>query len=62
MLGTRKASVSIAASMLQKAGMITYTRGKLIIGDKLKLEDAACDCYEVIQQQLTTWQGGSPVP
>src|SRR4029077_1848122 len=27
MLGARRSSVSVAASMLQKAGMITYTRG-----------------------------------
>ncbi len=56
MLGTRRASVSIAASVLQKAGMITYTRGNVTIVDKSKLEDAACDCYQIIQRQLKNWQ------
>lgn len=56
MLGTRRASVSIAASILQKAGMITYTRGNVTIVDKPKLEDAACECYEIIQRQLKNWQ------
>jgi CRP-like cAMP-binding protein len=56
MLGTRRASVSIAAGMLQKAGMIAYTRGNVTILDRPKLEDAACDCYEVIQKQLRAWK------
>jgi CRP-like cAMP-binding protein len=37
MLGTRRSSVSMAASILQKAGMITYTRGNVTIVDKPKL-------------------------
>jgi CRP-like cAMP-binding protein len=56
MLGTRRASVSIAASMLQKAGMITYTRGNVTIVDRPKLEEAACECYEIIQRQLKNWR------
>jgi CRP-like cAMP-binding protein len=55
MLGTRRASVTVAAGILQKAGMITYTRGNVTIVDRAKLEDAACDCYEVIQRQLKNW-------
>ena len=56
MLGARRASVSVAASMLQKAGMITYTRGNVTLVDKVKLKEAACDCYSIIQQQKNTWQ------
>jgi CRP-like cAMP-binding protein len=59
MLGTRRSSVSVAAGMLQKAGMITYTRGNVTIVDQAKLEDAACDCYEVIQRQLANWRDES---
>jgi CRP-like cAMP-binding protein len=59
MLGTRRSSVSVAASMLQKAGMITYTRGNVTIVDRAKLEDAACDCYEAIQRQLANWRAES---
>jgi CRP-like cAMP-binding protein len=55
MLGTRRSSVSVAASTLQKAGIITYTRGNVIISDRRRLEEAACDCYEVIQRQLQIW-------
>jgi CRP-like cAMP-binding protein len=56
MLGTRRSSVSVAASLLQKAGMITYTRGNVTILDKLKLTEAACDCYDAIQRQKANWQ------
>ncbi len=56
MLGTRRASVSVAASILQKAGMITYTRGNVTIVDKHKLAEAACDCYRVIHDQKSHWQ------
>jgi len=56
MLGTRRSSVSVAASILQKAGMITYTRGNVTIVDKPKLAEAACDCYKIIQAQKSNWQ------
>jgi len=55
MLGSRRASVSAAAGVLQKAGMITYTRGNVTILDRRKLEKAACDCYSIIQQQKKRW-------
>jgi CRP-like cAMP-binding protein len=56
MLGTRRSSVSVAASILQKAGMITYTRGNVTIVDEPKLAEAACDCYQIIQDQRSNWQ------
>ena len=56
MLGTRRSSVSMAANILQKAGMITYTRGNVTIVDKPKLTEAACDCYEIIQNHQVNWQ------
>jgi len=59
MLGARRASVSVAASALQKAGMISYTRGSVTIAERGRLEEAACDCYQIIQQQTSRWQGES---
>ncbi len=56
MLGTRRASVSVAAGILQNAGLISYTRGSVKILDREKLEDAACDCYGIVQQQLREWE------
>jgi CRP-like cAMP-binding protein len=56
MLGTRRSSVTVAAGTLQKAGLITYTRGDVKIIDRQKLEEAACECYEIMQRQIEEWQ------
>jgi CRP-like cAMP-binding protein len=56
MLGTRRASVTVAAGILQKAGLITYSRGQVTIEDRDGLESAACECYEGINQQINRWQ------
>jgi hypothetical protein len=37
--------VTIVASTLQKAGLITYHRGQLTIVDGDGLEAASCECY-----------------
>jgi CRP-like cAMP-binding protein len=52
MLGTRRSSVTVAAGILQRAGIIDYRRGKVHILDRQKLEEAACECYPVINAQL----------
>lgn len=59
MLGTRRASVTVGAVTLQKAGLITYTRGAVTVVDRGKLEDAAGGCYEVITRQSRKWQNES---
>jgi len=51
MLGVHRPTVSIAAGMLQKAGMITYVRGHVTILDRQALEDASCECYQLIVKQ-----------
>ena len=56
MLGTRRASVTVAAGILQKAGLITYTRGRVTIENRAGLESASCECYEEINRQIESWQ------
>lgn len=56
MLGTRRASVTVAAGLLQKAGLIKYARGSVTIVDRRKLEDAACECYAIINRQSQNWR------
>jgi hypothetical protein len=56
MLGSRRASVTVAAGALQKSGLIEYSRGSVRIVNRAKLEDAACDCYQVIERQKQKWQ------
>ncbi|HEY6304534.1 MAG TPA: Crp/Fnr family transcriptional regulator [Terriglobales bacterium] len=59
MLGTRRSSVTVAAGMLEKAGLITHSRGDVQIIDRRKLEEAACDCYGIMQRQTEKWQRDS---
>jgi CRP-like cAMP-binding protein len=50
MLGTDRPTVSLAAGTLLKKQIIDYTRGAVQILSRTKLEESACECYEVIQQ------------
>jgi CRP-like cAMP-binding protein len=50
MMGTDRSTVSLAASVLQKKGIIEYVRGEVKIVNRRKLEKSACECYVVIQQ------------
>jgi CRP-like cAMP-binding protein len=51
MLGVRRPSVSITASILQRAGFIRYNRGRIEIVDRAGLESVACECYGVIARE-----------
>ena len=49
MLAVRRAGVTVAAGALQKAGLITYGRGRVAVVDRAGLEAAACECYAVVR-------------
>jgi CRP-like cAMP-binding protein len=55
MLGSRRSSVTIAAGILQKAGIVKYSRGNLHILNRAELEQAACECYPVVREQLNSY-------
>jgi len=50
MMGTDRSTVSLAASVMQKKGIINYVRGAVKVVNRRKLERLACECYEVIQE------------
>jgi CRP-like cAMP-binding protein len=50
MMGTDRSTVSVAASSLQKKGIIEYVHGAVNVTNRRKLEKTACECYAVIQQ------------
>jgi CRP-like cAMP-binding protein len=52
MFGAHRQSVTLAASNLQKAGLIRYSRGKLRILDRQGLEEASCGCHRAIQSDF----------
>jgi CRP-like cAMP-binding protein len=57
MLGVRRASVNGAAGGLQKAGLISYVRGKVTIADRPGLEAASCECYAIIRNEYVRLLG-----
>jgi CRP-like cAMP-binding protein len=59
MLGASRPTVTIVASTLQKAGLITYHRGQIKIVDGNKLEAASCECYRTATDLLRGVTGGS---
>jgi CRP-like cAMP-binding protein len=52
LLGIQRPSVTIVARTLQKAGLIRYSRGLIAITDRQGLEEAACECYEMVRKAM----------
>ncbi len=51
MLGVRREGVTEGALKLQKAGLITYTRGRIQVTDRPGLEQRTCECYAVVKKE-----------
>jgi len=51
MLAVHRPTVSRAAKTLQKHGAIDYSRGRLTLSDKNKLERLSCPCRATLQEQ-----------
>ena len=52
MLGVRREGVTEAAGKLQNAGLIQYSRGRIVVLDRLRLEAEACECYGVVKKEF----------
>ena len=52
LLGATRQTVTGVASALQRDGIIDYTRGRLEILDRPRLEATSCECYEVSTKLL----------
>src|SRR5690349_18902196 len=52
MLGVRRAGVTVAMGVLQNAGIVRYTRGRVEVLDRRRLEEASCGCYRITQTSL----------
>ncbi|WP_375510203.1 Crp/Fnr family transcriptional regulator [uncultured Nostoc sp.] len=60
MLGVRRSGVTVAASTLSQAGMISYKRGHITILNREDLEATSCECYRVIQNEFARLLGMKP--
>lgn len=55
LLGVRREGVSKAAGVLQKDGLITYSRGHIRILDRARLEAVSCECYGIIKDESDSY-------
>lgn len=62
MLAVRRAGVTHAAGLLQKAGIINYVRGHVTILDRPKLESISCECYRAGKSYARLAIYTAPVP
>jgi CRP-like cAMP-binding protein len=59
MLGVRREGVTEAAGNLQRAGLIKYNRGHIIVHDRAGLETRTCECYAVVKEEFDRLLPGS---
>ena len=52
MLGVQRPTVSGVATILQQTGLIRYSRGKMTICDRSRLEANSCECYGIVTQEF----------
>ena len=52
MLGVRRAGVTEALGLLQRAGLVKIARGHVTILDRAGLQQTACECYGVISREF----------
>jgi CRP-like cAMP-binding protein len=62
MLGVRRAGVTVALGLLQRAGLIGYTRGRVTILDAERPGQASCECYRVVRAQHERLLGAAAAP
>ena len=51
LLGVRREGVTAAAHKLQRAGVIRYNRGHIVVLDRNRLEQCTCECYAVARKE-----------
>ncbi len=57
MLGVRREGITLAAKKLAARKLIKNTRGTITIIDRQGMEDAACECYQIVNTEYNRLLG-----
>lgn len=52
MLGAPRTTVTLAAGLLHRAGLIDYLRGVVTVKNRSALEETACECYRIVRDEF----------
>ena len=61
MIGASRATVSMTAGRFARAGIAQFRHGRIRVTDRLRLEQASCECYELVRAEfarLLSWDPG----
>ena len=61
-LAVHRPAVTVAARPLQATGAIEYRRGRIVVLDRERLEEASCECYALVRghyRRLLNWPAGA---
>ena len=56
MLGAPRTTVTLAAGILERAGLIDHSRGVVVIRNRAELENSACECYRAVRDEYKRYQ------
>lgn len=57
MLGVHRPSITVTAGILQRAGLIRYSNGRVTVLDRPSLEAASCECYGAVRRRFAALLG-----
>ena len=57
MLGVHRPSITVTAGILQRAGLIKYANGLVVVLNRDALEAASCECYGAVKRRFATLLG-----
>lgn len=57
MLGVHRPSITVTAGILQRAGLIRHSNGRVTVLDRPSLESASCECYGAVRRRFAALLG-----
>lgn len=59
-IGVRRESITLTSKKLKDVGIVDYNRGKFIILNRSELQNMACECYLIVNKELSFLYANKP--